>query len=68
LGVNRARNVGKTLANHGNIKKAKLLPSTPGWKQVVRFLEGEEKMTMIRVIRDENGEDSVSVSMYWQSE
>jgi hypothetical protein len=46
------------------LKKAKLLTSTPGWKQVVRVLEGEEKKTMIRVIRDENGEDSVSVSMY----
>jgi hypothetical protein len=65
LGVNRARNVGKTLANHGNIKKSKAAYFHSGVETiVVRFLKGEEKMTMIRVIRDENGEDSVSVSMY----
>jgi hypothetical protein len=31
----------------------------------VRFIEGDEKMTMIR---DENGDDSVSMSTYSQSE
>ncbi len=51
---------------HVNLKKAKQLPFTQYWlKQGVRFLENDEQMT---IIRDENGDDSVSVSTYSQSE
>ncbi len=37
---------------HGDLKKAKQLTFTQGLKQVVRFLEEYEQMTMIG---DENG-------------
>jgi hypothetical protein len=42
--------LGKTM--HGDLKKAKQLTFTQGLKQVVRFLEEYEQMTMIG---DENG-------------
>ncbi len=52
--------LGETMANWN----AKQLTFTPRLKQVVRFLEDDEQMTMIR---DENGNDSVSVSICSQS-
>jgi hypothetical protein len=55
----------KPLQNYGNLKKSKQNIFFPRLKQVVRFIEGDEKMTMIR---DEDGDDSVSMSTYSQSE
>jgi hypothetical protein len=52
----------KTWQNHGIFKKhGNFLFDSVGLKQVVRFLEDDEQMTMIR---DENGDDSVSLSPY----
>jgi hypothetical protein len=36
----------QTFTNHGNLKKALQLTFTPGLKQVERFLEGDEKLSM----------------------
>jgi hypothetical protein len=58
------QNPSKTWRNYGKLKR-KATYFTPGLKQVVRFLEDDEQMTMIR---DENGDDSVSASICSQSE
>ncbi len=37
----------KLLQNHGNLKKSKQHTFFPWLQQFVRFIEGDEKMTMI---------------------